>query len=176
MTFDPKVVERFWSKVDKTADCWVWTAGIGGGGYGLFHAGRHYRAHRFSFEANFGAIPQGLCVCHRCDNRLCVRPEHLFVGTYADNLRDMREKGRAHFQVNRGCFLRGEKSPRAKLTNQQAVDLRVRYVAGESARALGSHFGMTESAVFKVLRGEVYAQATGGTSVVRGLTLKKEDD
>ena len=104
--------ERFWSKVDKSGDCWVWTAAVVGsrnpkfdhvGGYGVFGIGRKvYRAHRVSWEMAHGPIPDGMLVCHSCDNRGCVRPSHLFLGDQADNVRDMDSKGR---RVNSGSLM-----------------------------------------------------------------------
>jgi len=87
---------RFWSKVDKTGDCWLWTAAQNRHGYGDFYVSRtfHTMAHRFSWALHYGPIPEGLFVCHRCDTPLCVRPDHLFVGTTQDNMADMMRKGR----------------------------------------------------------------------------------
>lgn len=92
---------RFWEKVEKTDGCWNWTAcvlkGYKGftGGYGLFGiGGKSFLVHRLSWEINNGRIPDGLCVLHTCDNRKCVNPEHLFLGTRGDNARDMVLKGR----------------------------------------------------------------------------------
>ena len=91
------IEQRFWPRVDKSGECWVWTGAISHG-YGVVGTGGHsgvVRVHRLSWELAIGPIPKGLHVLHRCDNPPCVNPAHLFLGTQADNMRDMREKGRA---------------------------------------------------------------------------------
>jgi hypothetical protein len=92
------VEERFWSKIDKKGenDCWLWTAGRDGVGYGQFKPRSYVRvgAHRFAYELTHGEIPSGLFVCHTCDNRLCCNPKHLFLGAAKDNQQDMARKGR----------------------------------------------------------------------------------
>tara|TARA_Y100000310_G_scaffold14352_1_gene14541 strand:- start:175 stop:714 length:540 start_codon:yes stop_codon:yes gene_type:complete len=94
--------ERFWAKVKKGPGCWLWTGATRPGGYGNLFTFRdkgrrnHFTsAHRASWEIHYGPIPDGLLVCHRCDNPPCVKPEHLFLGTNKDNQRDRRQKGRA---------------------------------------------------------------------------------
>jgi hypothetical protein len=88
-------VDLFWAKVRRTDGCWEWTGARLHSGYGkLGRKGRTYVAHRFAWELVNGAIPDGLFACHRCDNRLCVRPDHLFLGTQKDNIADMLSKGR----------------------------------------------------------------------------------
>jgi hypothetical protein len=111
-------VERFWSKVKKTKNCWVWTDSIAARGYGrLIFDNKPFPAHRLSWELHYGKIPGRLCVLHKCDNRRCVRPDHLFLGTRADNVYDMVKKGR-------GKPCRGETNGRSKLTDNQIREIR----------------------------------------------------
>lgn len=88
-------MQRFWDKVNKTDDCWLWTAGTSSG-YGTIRGldQKSVGAHRLSWELAHGPIPDDLQVLHECDNKLCVRPSHLFLGTQLDNMRDMVAKGR----------------------------------------------------------------------------------
>lgn len=97
----PSMEERFWRRVQKTDSCWTWVGSLDGHGYGQIRASGPrdvtlmiLRAHRYSYELHVGPIPEGLNVCHHCDNPRCVRPDHLFVGTARDNAIDMVRKGR----------------------------------------------------------------------------------
>lgn len=96
----PEVAGRFWSKVDKGPGCWTWTGATQNYGYGAVTIhGLTRRAHRVSWELAHGPIPDGLHVCHRCDNPPCVNPDHLFLGTAQDNVDDKDAKGRGRNQV-----------------------------------------------------------------------------
>ena len=88
---------RFWRYVEKTESCWNWVGkGFYPGNYGSFYfKGKTRRAHRVSWILHNGEIPKGMCVCHHCDNPKCVRPDHLFLGTYKDNIWDAIKKGRS---------------------------------------------------------------------------------
>lgn len=90
-----KPEERFWRKVEKGPGCWLWKASLRNR-YGQFGVKPGYIefAHRFSYELKYGAVPKGLFVCHSCDNKICVNPKHLFLGTALDNNRDCWNKGR----------------------------------------------------------------------------------
>lgn len=116
------ISERFWDKVTKTDGCWVWNGSRQPFGHGTLHvggrAGRHQLAHRISWELHYGAIPEGAYVLHRCDTPWCVRPDHLFTGSHADNQRDMKDKGRA---------AKGERKKGAKVTGNQVREIRNRY-------------------------------------------------
>ena len=92
------LVDRFWAKVEKTEACWKWHGSKSPGGYGQIREGGRgsalLRAPRYSWAIHIGPIPEGLCVCHKCDNPECTRPDHLFLGTLGDNMRDCYAKGR----------------------------------------------------------------------------------
>ena len=86
---------RFWSKVRLSEPCWEWTKDFSVHGYGLFRYARKItHAHRVAWHLTYGEIPAGISVLHHCDNRRCVTPWHLFLGTQKDNIRDMHAKGR----------------------------------------------------------------------------------
>lgn len=99
-------MRRFWDKVDKSGECWVWLSATHSQGYGLFKTGHNTQnyAHRVVWVLEYGPIPEGAFVCHSCDNPPCVRPEHLFLGTAADNMQDMVSKGRQRKPSKTHCI------------------------------------------------------------------------
>lgn len=110
----PSLLERFWVQVDKSGDCWLWTGAKSPSGYGQFAVNRQpTRVHRYSWELANGPIPAGLSVLHRCDVRNCLKPEHLWLGTAADNQRDMTEKGRGRVGPRNGHYIDGRAKRRS---------------------------------------------------------------
>jgi hypothetical protein len=154
------VIERFWAKVDRNGPngCWLWTASLTSYGYGQIGiAGRNINAHRLSWELHNGPIPEhdsyhGYCVCHTCDNRRCVNPAHLFLGTQKDNLHDMAAKGRK----NTEC-MRGEGNPNSKLTSSDVCAIRELASQGVGFREIGRRFGVGHSTIGGIVRRQWYA-------------------
>jgi hypothetical protein len=98
------VATRLWDRVDTTGECWEWQGALYPAGYGIIGLdGGSHATHRLSWEIVNGPIPDGLFVCHKCDNRKCVRPDHLFLGTQKDNMRDMIAKGRHPLHAKTHC-------------------------------------------------------------------------
>lgn len=141
--------QRFWSKVNKTETCWLWTAGAPMG-YGAFALGqKKVKAHRFSWELAYGRPDPALDVCHRCDNPLCVRPDHLFLGTARDNIRDMFEKKRKNH--------RGTHNPACKLTERQARMIKFLAGKGYTHTCLAQGYGVSPVLVKKIRQGKVWS-------------------
>jgi HNH endonuclease len=158
--------DRFFEKVDKKTDgCWEWQATRTpgpNGGYGVFYAfdpqhgkKRNMPAHRWSYNFHHGLIPEGLVVMHLCDNRACVNPAHLRIGTLRDNAEDMVSKGR-------WCGPSGSAHGNATLTETQVKEIRRRYAAGEAyQKELANEFMVSQSSIGRMVRGEVWSTAPG---------------
>jgi hypothetical protein len=148
-------VERFWQKVEKTETCWNWTGCKHEKGYGLFSVkNRNRRAHRVSYEMHCGKIPDGMQVLHDCDNPSCVRPDHLFLGTNADNMADKCAKGReAHVGQ------KGSANARAKLTEDQVLAIRA---ASGRHRQIALSFGISRRSISDIKAGRRWTHVSTG--------------
>lgn len=114
------IIELFWSNVNKSDGCWTWNRKpIRGYGRMCISGKAPMQAHRFSWELHFGTIPDRLWVLHRCDNRICVRPDHLFLGTPQDNTDDMWAKGRGSI---------GSRANKSDLTEETVASIRAEYI------------------------------------------------
>lgn len=145
-------IRRFWSKVVRTEGCWIFTGSLTHNGYGRLSANGHtYRAHRVAYEVSVGAVPDGMCICHKCDNRICVRPDHLFLGTDIDNIQDRNQKGRQ-------CKGSGHHS--TKLSEEDVIYIRTVYKPHHpkcGASALARMYGVTHHAVLCVISGRSWS-------------------
>lgn len=150
--------EKFWKHVRKSDGCWEWTGSFAKG-YGRLQLNgkrktckkrAHIQAHRFSWELHFGPIPKGLFVCHHCDNKRCVRPDHLFLGTASDNHLDAVAKGRIPGN-RKGVY--GEKNGMSKLTESQVRFIRQEYSSGSLQREIATRYGVTQCAITNIICG-----------------------
>lgn len=153
------IVERFWPKVARGDGCWEWT-GHKLEGYGRITEGgdngKDLAAHRVSWEIHCGPIPDGLCVCHHCDNPSCVRPDHLFLGTPQDNARDMASKGRAPLQRHPHLY-RGTAKGGCKLTEDAVREIRKLGETDMTQRAIARQFGVAPPVICTILKRTAWA-------------------
>lgn len=141
---DQRHVARFWQRVKKSDGCWEWQGPISTTGYGRFTAShRCVKAHRFGWAVQSNSNIGTLMVCHRCDNRKCVRLSHLFVGTMLDNARDQKSKGRHMY---------GEVNGRAILQEGDVLAIRSRWPA-EQIVSLAREFGVGETTLRYIVHG-----------------------
>lgn len=175
---DPKYmsmnqVDRFWARVTKVEDdsCWEWIGYCGKLGYGKVRLyGRDMPSHRAAYLLSKGEIPDGLCVCHACDNRKCCNPSHLWLGTMKQNSQDMVTKGRSPNQIYRQYMPRGDahyyarhpeaiprgsQKPAAKLNEAIVLEARRRYAAGDATVGdLAKKYGVTDATMRYAVTGK----------------------
>lgn len=146
-------LERFEEKIERITEsgCWLWTHGLSSqkvakDSYGVFRLTKEKgeKAHRAAWMLFKGEIPDGMLVCHRCDIPSCVNPAHLFLGTNAENMADMKAKGRAKGR-------KGESHPSAKLNEEKVVAMRKLFEAGMTSYELAPIFGVSKSLVHVVV-------------------------
>jgi hypothetical protein len=159
-------LERFTSKyiVNEATGCWEWMTGLDQCGYGQFHSNviSSGKAHRWAYTHYVGDIGDGMGVLHKCDNRRCVNPEHLFLGTQKDNVRDAMSKGRATCQNYRTFTpMLGESHPQAKLNNQSVLEIMSLHRGGASNVAIALLYGVNHSQIANIVNGKKWNHVTG---------------
>lgn len=147
------LAERFWPKVSKTYNCWLWTGTITSRGQGQLRSLRadgswtNGLASRIAYELQVGLIPPGYCVLHSCDDARCVNPAHLHLGSIADNNRECRERGRHAF---------GERNGRAVLTAMDLSRIRLLWSEGATQLELSDEFGVSRTQIGRIVREEAW--------------------
>lgn len=161
--------ENFWAKVNKTESCWLWTGcrkkTRGEIGYGIFQIStKSFLSHRVSWCIKHGEIPKGMFVLHNCpggDNKACVNPDHLWLGTIQDNCLDMVKKGGHGSRTMPERMCRGEGFKSSKMTEAKVLELRRSYAAKEGThQMLADKFGISQSAVTLIVTGRRWRHVT----------------
>ena len=146
------LLQRYWSRVDKRGpdECWNWT-GTTSRGYGKFYDGvAMRRAHRYAWQFAHGEWPGEWHVLHSCDNPLCQNPAHLKLGTHADNMREMEQRGRAK-------YVRGEAHGKSRLTTESVKTIRAMRADGETLHSIASAIGVTIATIHNVVTGRTWS-------------------
>lgn len=129
-------------------DCWEWTGSKTRDGYGVIGIGRkQYRASRMSYTIHKGFIPSGMCVCHTCDNPLCINPDHLFLGTHKENTQDMMKKGRKSIMIDTD-------HPLTKITHEQRKSVISLRRSGKSLNEIAALYGVVFQTISRICNGE----------------------
>lgn len=149
-------LQRFWENVEKKEleDCWIWNGTSDGHGYGcIVYNSKNILAHRASWLLAHGDLPQGMSILHKCDVPLCVNPNHLFIGTQLDNMKDMAMKKRSTI---------GEKNPMSKITQEIANETRKRYLNGELMVDIANDYDISRVLVSYIINNKIWKDDTLG--------------
>ena len=146
---EPNTMLNFWGNIDVKSreECWNWQGSTTKDGYGMFTMYyKTYLTHRLAWKNRNGDIPKGLFVLHKCDNPKCCNPEHLFLGTQKDNMKNKSDKGRCQT---------GSRVGKKYLTDTDAMDIKILYDTGDfSQRDLGRMFDVTHLQIYKIIHGK----------------------
>ena len=157
------IQDNFWNffEVDSN-ECWNWTRSMTNKGYGHFSLnGKDMTAHRMSWILTNGEIPNGLCVCHKCDNPRCINPNHLFLGTKLDNAKDAIDKGRFRF-VSKKDKAFGEKHGLTTLKNRDVKEIVHKYRNGiAKTTKLSKEYGVCVQTICNIVKGKTWSHITG---------------
>lgn len=150
----PRIKKCFFERIRKTENCWWWIGYIGNFGYGQLF--RNMRAHRVSYEIHKGKIPKNMYVLHKCDNRACVNPDHLFLGTHLDNIADMNKKKRVNISgIGKGENW-GVNCGNAKLREEQVLEIRERLKLKENQSQIAREFGVKRATINDISQGKTW--------------------
>lgn len=157
------LIKRFWAKVDRTSECWVWKPMSPGQRYGqIWVGGRFVLAHRFAYATYVRPLAESDVVRHRCDNPRCVRPSHLLVGSHADNMADRDARGRTASGPRHGRATKPHRTARgarhggAKLTAEIVAAIRTASAAGARHEDIGREYGVHQTTVSRIARGATW--------------------
>lgn len=149
-----KSIINFWDRIQKNGDCWEWTGAISHNGYGLTtRKNKSVSTHRLAYELVYGPIPDGLIVCHKCDNKRCIRPDHLFAGTHKDNTLDAVKKNRLNTSKGSSHYL-------AKLNEDKVREIRRLRKQGMSHIEIAKIFNIHSSLSCQITTGTAWRHIT----------------
>lgn len=189
-------VDLFWTRVsvaDNDSDCWPWLGTLRSkeNPYGVFRSGgRRHPSHRLAWEFTFGPIPEGMSVCHRCDNPPCCNPAHLFLGTNLDNIADRHNKGRDASGLRNGKYTRPAATPRgtrhgrhtkpqstargerhgfAKLSENDVRRILDAYARGIERKVIAQEFGVGYQAIWDITKGRSWTHIKPNESAIKAV-------